>query len=84
LREVLDGRATFVAAGDMRALIATAEAAERPAPTAPVWTWQDAARATWQTYENAVEQGARARTAGRVRRRRAHGHGASAPLTGPQ
>jgi glycosyltransferase involved in cell wall biosynthesis len=84
LREVLDGRASFVEAGDMRALIATAEAAERPAPSAPAWTWQDAARATWQTYENAVAEGARARTAARVRRRRPHGASASRPLTGPR
>jgi glycosyltransferase involved in cell wall biosynthesis len=86
LREVLDGRVTFVPAGDMRALIATAEAAARPAPATPPWTWQDAARATWRTYENAVAEGARARTAGRVRRRRTQGHGASAsqPLTGPR
>jgi glycosyltransferase involved in cell wall biosynthesis len=83
LREVLDGRVAFVPAGDMHALIATAEAAERPAPATPPWTWQDAARATWRTYENAVAEGARARTAGRVLRRR-HGAGASQPLTGPQ
>jgi glycosyltransferase involved in cell wall biosynthesis len=86
LREVLDGRVTFVPAGDMRALIAAAEAIERPAPSTPPWTWQDAARATWRTYEQAVTEGARARTAGRVRRRRAQGHGPNAgrPLAGPQ
>jgi glycosyltransferase involved in cell wall biosynthesis len=83
LREVLDGRVTFVEPGDMCALIATAEAVERPAPAAPAWTWQDAARATWHTYERAVEQGARARTAGRTRKRRPQGT-ASRPLTGPQ
>jgi glycosyltransferase involved in cell wall biosynthesis len=84
LREVLDGRVTFVPAGDMCALIAAAEAIERPAPATPPWTWQDAARATWRTYENAVAEGARSRTAGHARRRRTPGHGASRPLTGPQ
>ena len=84
LREVLDGRVTFVPAGDMGALIAAAEAIERPAPATPPWTWRDAAQATWSTYENAVAEGARARTAGRMRRRRTPGHGASRPLTGPQ
>ncbi|HTA36306.1 MAG TPA: glycosyltransferase [Solirubrobacteraceae bacterium] len=82
LREVLDGRVTFVPAGDMRALIATAEAVERPAPSKPPWTWQDAARATWSTYEKAVAEGARSRTAGRARLRRAHGAGR--PLTRPR
>jgi glycosyltransferase involved in cell wall biosynthesis len=84
LREVLDGRVTFVPAGDMRALIVAAEAIERPAPATPAWTWQDAARATWRTYENAVAEGARARTAGRVRRRGSHGANATQPLTGPR
>lgn len=56
LREVLDKRATFVQPGDLRALIAAAEAARRPAPAPPPWTWQDAARATWQVYEHAASQ----------------------------
>jgi alpha-1,3-rhamnosyl/mannosyltransferase len=73
LREVFGGRIKFVAAGEMGALVAAAEAVERPAPQPPAWSWQDAARATWRTYEKAVAQGARARTAGRVRRRRTHG-----------
>jgi glycosyltransferase involved in cell wall biosynthesis len=54
LREVLDGRATFVAPGDVDALIAAAEDARRPAPQPPAWSWRDAARATWSVYNNAL------------------------------
>jgi glycosyltransferase involved in cell wall biosynthesis len=54
LREVLGDRATFVEVGDIAGLVAAAEAAERPAPEPPAWTWQDAARATWASYERAV------------------------------
>ncbi|MDQ6812040.1 MAG: glycosyltransferase family 4 protein [Actinomycetota bacterium] len=54
LREVLDQRATFVAPGDLSALILAAEAASRPTPSPPAWTWQDAARATWRVYEHSV------------------------------
>jgi alpha-1,3-rhamnosyl/mannosyltransferase len=54
LREVLGDRATFVDPGDMEGLIAAAEAATRPAPPPPEWTWADAARATWETYERAM------------------------------
>ena len=50
LREVLGERATFVDAGDLAALLAAAEAARRPAPSAPDWSWADAARATWDVY----------------------------------
>jgi glycosyltransferase involved in cell wall biosynthesis len=71
LREVLDGRVTFVAPGDLRGLIAAAEAIERPAPPTPTWTWQDAARATWRVYERALAQTGRPRTVGRLLRRRA-------------
>jgi glycosyltransferase involved in cell wall biosynthesis len=56
LREVLEERATFVQPGDLKALIAAAEAARRPAPAPPPWTWQDAARATWRVYEHAASQ----------------------------
>ncbi len=70
LREVLEHRARFVAAGDLNALIAAAEAASRPAPSAPGWTWQDAARATWQVYERALSQASQPRTVGRLLRRR--------------
>ncbi len=54
VREVLGDRATFVEPGDMAGLLAAAEAATRPAPAPPPWTWADAARATWETYERAV------------------------------
>ncbi|MDX6696648.1 MAG: hypothetical protein QOE65_45 [Solirubrobacteraceae bacterium] len=54
VREVLGDRATWVHAGDMAGLVAAAEAATRPAPPPPEWTWTDAARATWETYERAA------------------------------
>ncbi len=54
LREVLGERATFVAPGDMCALIAAAQATRRPAPAPPAWSWHDAARATWRVYERAA------------------------------
>jgi glycosyltransferase involved in cell wall biosynthesis len=54
LREVLGERATFVAPGDMHALIAAAQAATRPAPPPPSWSWEDAARATWGVYARAL------------------------------
>jgi glycosyltransferase involved in cell wall biosynthesis len=69
LREVLDARATFVQAGDLRALIAAAERARRPAPPPPSWTWQDAAHATWQVYEHARAQPDAARVGFRSLRR---------------
>jgi len=50
LRESLGGRATFVARGDMAALIAAAQAVQRPAPPPPQWSWEDAARSTWAVY----------------------------------
>ena len=51
LREVLGDRATFVESGDLAGLLAAGEAAQRPAPAPPAWTWNDAARATWAVYE---------------------------------
>ncbi len=54
LREVLDGRATFVDAGNVAGLVAAAQAAQRPAPAPPAWTWDDAATATWDAYERAL------------------------------
>jgi glycosyltransferase involved in cell wall biosynthesis len=54
LREVLDDRATFVEVDDLDALIAAAEAAERPAPAPPPWTWGEAAEATWRVYQDAA------------------------------
>ena len=54
LREVLDGRATFVEPGDLAALMAAGAAASRPAPPPPPWTWADAARETWRVYQEAA------------------------------
>jgi alpha-1,3-rhamnosyl/mannosyltransferase len=53
LHEVLGDRAAFVDCGDLGALVAAAEAARRPAPAAPSWTWVDAARVTWAVYLDA-------------------------------
>jgi glycosyltransferase involved in cell wall biosynthesis len=58
LCEVLAGRASFVARGDLPALIEAAEAARRPAPEPPPWSWQDAALQTWEVYRRAAEQSA--------------------------
>jgi glycosyltransferase involved in cell wall biosynthesis len=54
LREVLDGRAILRPVGDVEGLLAAAEAAERPAPPPPAWTWEDAAEQTWEIYERAA------------------------------
>jgi glycosyltransferase involved in cell wall biosynthesis len=54
VREVLRGRARLVAPDDLEGLVAAAEAAERPAPAPPPFTWEDAARATWQVYREAA------------------------------
>jgi glycosyltransferase involved in cell wall biosynthesis len=54
LREVLEGRATFVDAGDVAGMVAAALEASRPAPAPPTWTWADAAAATWAVYERAL------------------------------
>jgi glycosyltransferase involved in cell wall biosynthesis len=83
LREVLDARAEFVAPGDLDALVAAAEAARRPAPKPPSWSWQDAARATWRVYERALAQTDRPRAIGR-RLRRGPGAGAKQALSGSQ
>jgi glycosyltransferase involved in cell wall biosynthesis len=56
LREVLHGRASLSAVDDLDALVAAAESAVRPAPPPPAWTWQDAARATWQVYCEALAE----------------------------
>jgi glycosyltransferase involved in cell wall biosynthesis len=64
LREVLGERASFVEAGDMRALIESAERSCRPAPAPPAWSWQDAARATWRVYRQTLAETAGASTAG--------------------
>ena len=54
VREVLDDRATFVDPADLDGLVAAAEAAQRPAPSPPEWTWDDAARATREVYAAAA------------------------------
>jgi glycosyltransferase involved in cell wall biosynthesis len=66
LREVLDGRAALRPVGDLEALVAAAEAASRPAPRPPAWTWENAAEATWDAYVEA----ARAPSQWRGKRRR--------------
>jgi glycosyltransferase involved in cell wall biosynthesis len=78
LHEVLGDRATFVTAGDMRALIAAAQNSVRPAPPAPAWSWGDAARATWAVYAHAAKDAGTSRDAPRApfRRRPAGGIGA--------
>jgi glycosyltransferase involved in cell wall biosynthesis len=70
LREVLGERATFVAPGDMVGLIEAAQAAQRPAPAPPSWSWQDAARATWGVYARAAAISEQPRMSGRVLRHR--------------
>ena len=70
LREVLGERATFVEPGDMGALVAAAEASRRPAPAPLPWTWEDAARATWTVYAQAIADARRTSTVGRAPRRR--------------
>lgn len=73
LREVLGERATFVPAGDMEALVGAAQRARRPAPAAPRWSWEDAARATWAVYAQAAKEAPGARSASTPLRRRPAG-----------
>jgi alpha-1,3-rhamnosyl/mannosyltransferase len=54
LREVLEGRAILRSVDDLDGLVAAAEAASRPAPPPPAWSWDDAAAATWEVYAEAV------------------------------
>lgn len=54
LREVLGDRATFVDRDDLPGLIAAGEAATRPAPAPPAFTWADAAEQTWAIYRQAA------------------------------
>jgi alpha-1,3-rhamnosyl/mannosyltransferase len=54
LREILKARASFVEPGDIGALLTAAEAARRPVPAPPSWTWHDAARMTWGVYRQAM------------------------------
>ncbi len=79
VREVLGGRVPLTSIDDLDGLIAAAEAAKRPAPAPLTWTWEDAARATWEVYEDAVRAPARWRSA---RRRRPGGASTAAPAAG--
>jgi glycosyltransferase involved in cell wall biosynthesis len=71
LREVLGDRATFVAPGDMLGLIEGAQAARRPAPRPPAWSWRDAARATWGVYAQTAAAAEQPRSSGLALRRTA-------------
>jgi glycosyltransferase involved in cell wall biosynthesis len=75
LREALGERAAFVPAGDMDALIRAAQAAARPAPQAPRWSWNDAARVTWAVYAQAASEAGATRSvpSPRLQSRRAAG-----------
>jgi glycosyltransferase involved in cell wall biosynthesis len=53
VRDVLAGRVTLVDRDDLEGLVEAAQQATRPAPDPPAWTWRDAARATWDVYEDA-------------------------------
>jgi len=66
LREVLDGRAALSAMDDLDALVLAAESARRPAPAPPTWSWSDAAAATWEVYEQAMNAAERWRGARRI------------------
>jgi hypothetical protein len=39
----------------MRGLMDAAERVQRPAPKPPSWSWDDAARATWEVYTTAAQ-----------------------------
>jgi glycosyltransferase involved in cell wall biosynthesis len=54
VREVLDGRVLLSDVDDLDGLISAAEGARRPAPEPLSWTWDDAASATWEVYEEAL------------------------------
>jgi glycosyltransferase involved in cell wall biosynthesis len=71
LREVLGGLVELSDAADLDALVRTAEALSRPAPIPPAWTWNDAAAATWDVYEQALSAPSFTRRIGR--RSGAHG-----------
>ena len=62
LREVLGDRATFVESGNMAGLLEAGASARRPAPAPPVWSWDDAARATWAVYATAAASATSLRT----------------------
>ncbi len=54
LREVLADRVALSDVDDLDGLVRDAEALTRPAPAAPAWSWDDAARTTWSVYEDAL------------------------------
>jgi hypothetical protein len=70
MREVLGDHGTLLPAGDYRALVRAAEAAERPVGQPSSWSWKDAALATWSVYAHAGGAAAQGRTTGPARRRR--------------
>ena len=67
VREVLAGRVELSDVNDLDGLFEAAESAQRPAPPALSWTWDDAAAATWDIYEEAVNAPHRWRSARRGR-----------------
>jgi glycosyltransferase involved in cell wall biosynthesis len=54
LREVLGTRVQLSAVNDLEALVSHAEGLSRPASAPPTWSWDDAARSTWQVYAEAL------------------------------
>ncbi len=62
-REVLGERVSLSAVHDLQGLIRAAEALRRPALEPPPWSWQDAAAATWDVYDDALAAPARWRGA---------------------
>lgn len=62
VREVLNGRVVLSEVDDLEGLINAAESARRPAPEPLSWTWDDAAAATWDVYEEALRAPARWRS----------------------
>jgi alpha-1,3-rhamnosyl/mannosyltransferase len=65
VREVLAGRAALMPCDDIEGLVRSAESAQRPAPAPQTWSWEDAALATWDVYEEAIRAPARWRSARR-------------------
>ncbi len=83
VREVLDGRVPLSQVDDLNGLIATAEAAHRPAPAPFARTWNDAAEETWQVYEDALRAPARWRGPRRSASGQDGGGDSSISVTGP-
>ncbi len=65
VREVLGDRVPLLALDDLDGLMQAAEATRRPAPEPLAWEWADAARATWDVYEETLRAPARWRGARR-------------------